>query len=248
MKKKCTVFIVAVALFFLGCNGKKEDGDKNNKDEKMYRVATNLEQPPLLYRDDKTGEAKGFIYDVVKEIEKRGEFTFSWEEIPLSKIEDEVIVKNYDIGVAPFIATDERKDKVNITESFYTSKIIVLGNRDIDYSENKKPIYGVQSESSVLDKFDAEDSDKVVVSSKEQRLIESLVNKDIDYIVTDGVCGNDILKKNPQLFKKEIIEETSVSFITSKSLNEDDFNKINKIILELNSDGTVERFKEKYDI
>ena len=248
MRKKYIVFIIVIALFFLGCNDKKGYEEKNNKDKTRYKVAFNLEQPPLLYREVKTGEIKGFIYDIGKEIERRGNFIFCWEETPLSKIFDEVTVKNYDIGIAPFISTEERKNKVNITESFYTSQIIVLGNREIDYKESKEPIYGVQTESIVLDKVQGEDSGKVIVSSKEERLLDSLLNRDIDYMVTDSICGNEILKKNPQLFNKEVIEEVSISFITSKTLNKDDLKRINEIILEMKSDGTIEDLKKKYDI
>lgn len=57
-----------------------------------------------------------------------------------------------------------------------------------------------------------------------------------------------ILRENPELFQKEIVEEVEVSFITSKTMNKDDFKRMNEIILELKADGTIEKLKKKYGI
>lgn len=219
---------------------------KEIKEIKKYKVAINFEHPPLLYKDEKTGERKGFIYDIAKEIEIRGNFKFSWDEIPISNIFDEVITGAYDIGFAAFILTEERKKIINMTEPFYSSNIVILGNKNIDYSKNSNFIYGVQAESIVVDRID--NKDKIIVSSKEKKLISSLINQEIDYIAIDDVCGNKILKEYQQIFRKEIVEEASVSFITSKAFKKDDLKKINSIILEMKLNGEIDRLKEKYEI
>lgn len=238
------IFFILITLFFWGCSN--ERNIKENEETKKYKVAINFEHPPLLYKDEKTEERKGFIYDIAKEIETRGNFIFIWDEIPISKIFDEVARGNYDIGFAAFILTKERKNIVNMTEHFYGSNIIILGNRNIDYSKNKNFIYGVQAESTVVDRID--NKNKIIVSSKEKKLINSLINHEIDYIAIDDVCGNKILKEYPQIFQKEIVEEALVSFITSKTLDKNDMKKINSIILEMKHNGEIDKLKKKYDI
>lgn len=133
-----------------------------------------------------------------------------------------------------------------MTEPFYSSNIVILGNKNIDYSKNINFIYGVQAESIVVDRVD--NKDKIIVSSKEKKLINSLINREIDYIAIDDVCGNKILKEYPQIFQKEIVEETSVSFITSKAFKKDDLKKINSIISEMKLNGEIDKLKKKYEI
>lgn len=111
---------------------------------------------------------------------------------------------NYDIGIAPFISTEERKEKVNITYPFYNSSILILGNRAIDYSKNTKFIYGVQSESSAIKKISDEDKGKIIINSKEERLVTSLKNRDIDYLVIDDACGKKYLGKTLNYFRKKL--------------------------------------------
>lgn len=242
MKKKYLIFVIPLVLFFLGCSEAKHK-------ESSYRVVASFDYAPFIYIDDETGEKKGFVYEIAKEIEKRGEFKFEWYDQPFSRIIEKIVEERYDIGVSAFTITNERKKNVDFTEPFYNSEIVVLGNKEIDYyNNNKESIYGIQTNSVFEDKIAKKPGNKIIVNSKEERLIGTLVNKEIDYIVTDLAASNRIIRENPQLFKEEVLEDSEVAIVVSKKMNKNDFKKINSIILEMKSDGTIEKLKKKYDI
>ena len=241
MKKRYIIFIVALILFLLGCNETKHK-------ESTYRVVASFDYAPFIYRDDETREKKGFIYEVVKEIEKRGAFKFEWYDQPFPRILDRVIEGRYDIGVSAFTITAERKKVVDFTEPLCSSEIVVLGNKEIEYGKTEDTIYGIQTNSAFDDKIIKKIGNKVIVSSKEERLVSILVGKEIDYLITDLGAGDRLIKENPQLFKKEVLENSEVAIVVSKKLDKDDLKRINEIILEMKSDGTIENLKKKYDI
>lgn len=245
MKKRYITCMILLILFFLGCSREKREEEKQ---ENTYRVVAAFDYAPFIYIDEKTGEREGFVYEIVKEIEKRGQFKFEWYNQPFSKIIDKIVEGRYDIGVSAFTITEERKKLVDFTEPFYKSEIVVLGNKEIEYDRCTNTIYGVQTNSVFEEKIEKISGNKTIVNSKEERLIATLVNKEIDYLITDFGASLRIIEEHPQLFQKEVIEETEIGLVVSKKMKRSDLKKINNIILEMTSDGTIEKLKNKYGI
>ena len=241
MKKRYITFIITLILFFLGCSESKHN-------EKIHKVVASFDYDPFIYIDNETEEKKGFVYEIIKEIEKRGEFKFEWYNQPFPRIIDRVVEGRYDIGISAFSITDERKKVIDFTEPLCNSEIVVLGNKEIEYDKIANKIYGIQTNSVFEDKIAKKVGDKIVVKNKEERLVSILISKEIDYIITDSGAGHRIIKENPQLYIKEVLENSEIAFVVSKKIDKNDFKKINSIILEMKSDGTIENLKKKYDI
>ena len=245
MKK--VYLILIVTLLFLGCKNERKSNLKNEESQK-YKVAINFEYYPFVYKNETTGEPKGFIYEISKEIEKRGNFIVQIEEKSTSKIIDEIAVGNYAAAVMAFAVTKERHKVVGFSEPLYNSQIIILGNKNIDYKKNSKDVYGVQSNSIFEEKIEEIDKDSLIIKDRECRLTKALVNKEIDYIVTYLETANNLIKDNPELFIEKSLGEIEVAFAMSKTLNKDDFKKVNSIISEMKLDGTMEKLKIKYNL
>lgn len=241
MKKRYIIFIVALISFFLGCSESKYK-------ENTYKVVASFDYAPFIYIDNETEEKKGFVYEIIKEIEKRGEFKFEWYDQPFPRIIDRIIEGRYDIGVSAFSITEERKKVVDFTEPLCNSEMVVLGNKEIEYDKTVNKIYGIQTNSVFEDKITKKVGDEIIVKDKEERLVRTLVNKEIDYIITDLAAGYRIIKDNSQLYKKEVLENSEIALVVSKKIDKNDLKKINSIILEMKSDGTIENLKKKYDI
>ena len=66
MKKILLIWAIAV-LFFSMCT-------LNSKKQKVYRVAIDLKYPPFTDKDSKDGSYKGYLYDIMSDVEKNGNF------------------------------------------------------------------------------------------------------------------------------------------------------------------------------
>lgn len=245
MKK--VYLILIVMLLFLGCKSEEKTTIKN-EENKEYSVAINFEYYPFSYKDESTEEPQGFIYEISKEIERRANFTVHLQEEPISKIIDEITNGNYDVGIMAFAVTEERNKKIDFSETLYNSEIVILGNRNIAYQKDIQIICGVQANSIFEKKFEEIDKDWIIVRDRDCRLVEALVNKDIDYIVTYSETANNLIEKHPELFKKETLGKMEIAFIMSKDLNKNAFKKVNSIISDMKLDGTMERLKKKYNL
>lgn len=240
-------FILIIMLLFLGCKNEEKTTLKNEENKK-YNVAINFEYYPFIYKDESTEEPQGFIYEVSKEIEKRGNFLVHLNEEPISKIIDEIVTGNNDVGIMAFGVTEERNQKVDFSETLYNSEIVILGNNNLTYKKNAQIICGVQANSIFEKKIEEIDKDWLIIRDRDSRLVEALVNKEIDYIVTYSETANNLIEKHPELFKKETLGKMEIAFIMSKALNKNEFKKVNSIISDMKLDGTMEKLKKKYNL
>ncbi len=240
MKKILLIWAIAV-LFFSMCT-------LNSKKQKVYRVAIDLKYPPFTDKDSKDGSYKGYLYDIMSDVEKNGNFKFIWSEDDFSKIIEKVTKGEYDIGVGAFTLTDERKEKVDFLEYQTFTEVVVLGNNEIEYLELNTPIYGVAESSYFEQAFNKIEGSKSMIKGNHIKLLDNLKNKEIDYIILDRAVALDIIGKNPNLYIKSTIDKTGIGAVVSKKMSRKDLKEMNKIILEMQKNGTLAELKKIYNI
>lgn len=239
--KRILLTLVVVILSFSMCT-------LNEKKDKVYRIAVDSKYPPFTIKDIKDGSYKGYLCDIMLDVEKNGNFKFNWNEEDFSKIIEKVSSGVYDIGVGAFSITEERKQKVDFLEYQTFTEVVVLGNMEIAYSDSNTPIYGV-ADSSYFEKiFNKIEGPKSIIKGNHVKLVDYLKHKDIDYIILDKAAAIDIIKDNPSLYIKETLDKTGIGAVVSKKMSRKDLKKMNKIILEMEKNGTLKELKKIYNI
>lgn len=241
MKK--IVFLVMIALaLFLSC-GKKPI------EKSSYTVGINSnENYPFEFKGEEPSGVTGFEKELILEIAKRGNFKIDFIEKPFSQIISGIKDNDLDMGIGLITITDQRKKIMNFSKAYITTEVIVLGNKEKKDEKKDNIIYGITSGSYFKDLLKNKKNITVMEEVDTSKIVESLINQEVDYIIIDKISWDGYIEKNSVLYEKEILKEESIGIALSKNLSEDFTNKIDNIILSMESDGSLNNLKKKYNI
>ncbi len=268
MKKIAVLLILAMTVVFAGC-GSNESADSDKKEEKtedtskedakddsaedvladgVLTVGTNAEFPPFEYVGD-DGEPDGFDIALIKAIgEKLG------VDVEVENMEFESLVASIgnkiDVAIAGMTVTDERKNAVDFSDSYYQAVQYVIVPLDSDIKEasdlNGKNI-GVQL--GTTGDFMVEDFEGATAAqyNKAVDAVNDLINGRVDAVIVD---------KNPALVFEgkfsDKIKALDFSFepedyaIAIPKGDEKLLNAVNDALAELKSDGTFDELVNEY--
>ena len=93
-------------------------------------VVTENAYPPLQYLDPKTGAAVGWEYDAMNEIARRLNFQVTYANASWDAMIEAVAGGQYDIGMTGITIRDDRKTRVDFSDPYMRSQMVMLVRAD----------------------------------------------------------------------------------------------------------------------
>lgn len=248
--KKFTAVVLTLALIMTmltACGSK--DGSKALSDG-VLTVGTNAEFPPFEYVDD-NGEPDGFDMALVREIGKKLGVEVKIENMEFASLVSSIGSK-IDIAAAGMTVTDERKESVDFSDSYYEAVqyVILPVDSDITTADDlKDKAIGVQL--GTTGDFIAEDlTANVSQYNKAVDAVNDLVNGRVDCVIIDknpalvfeSKFDGQVVAVDGAQFDFEV-EEYAIALPKGDTALAD---QINKAIKDLKADGTFDKLVKTY--
>lgn len=222
-------------------------------------VVTENAYPPLQFVDPKTGQQIGWEYDAMAEMAKRLNFNVEYQNTSWDVMIQSVSDKQYDIGMTGITIREDRKEKVDFSDSYMHSEMRMLVRADESRFEDEK---GFAAEEglliaaqpgttpfyvSVYDILDGnEQNPRIKLFETFGATVQALRAGDVDLVLTDGVAAQGYVDaSNGQL--KIIggpLGSEDFGFIFPKG--SDLVEPINAAIAALKADGTIDALNKKW--
>ena len=221
-------------------------------------VVTENAYPPLQFVD-KDGKAIGWEYDAMAELAKRLNFTLKIENSSWDAMIPAVSEGQYDIGMTGITIKDDRKEKVDFSEPYMRSEMVMLVRGDESRFTDAKsfgadeallvaarpgttPFYTAVYE--VLDGNEA--NPRVKLFETFGATVEALKSGDVDLVLTDGTAGAGYVAASDGKLKivGEKLGVEDFGFIFPKG--SDLVAPINAGIEAMKADGTIEALNKKW--
>lgn len=261
--KKSIVLLLLLSLItgvLSGCTSKTSAEipvEGSNAEKTTYIVGLDDTFAPMGFRDEK-GNLVGFDVDLASEVAKRWGVTFEFQPIEWTMKENELNAGNIDFIWNGYSITDERKEKVNFSDSYMeiSQLLITLIDSPINsIADMKDKVVSTQGESSALEA--AYSQPGLVESFKNGELIEfptyNEVFNDLEAGRSEVVIADEVLAryymKNKGAEKYKILEEDLGPEEFGVGLRKDDIElceKLNATFSEIKKDGTFDEIYSKW--
>ncbi len=246
--KMVAVAMVACVGFSIASCGKKEKGLTINEGKLI--MATNAAFAPYEYYDGDT--IVGIDAEIAAEVASRLNLELEIQDVAFDSIIAGVQSGKYDIGCAGMTITDERLQSVNFTTPYATgiqSIIVKEGSEitDIDTLIDGDYIVGVQ-QGTTGDLYMSDDigDDRIDRYNNGADAILALNNGNVDAVVIDNQPALALVEANEGLI---ILETPYTEEEYAMAVNKDNtelLNEINRVLAEMEADGTIDAIIEKY--
>lgn len=221
-------------------------------------IVTENAYPPLQFLD-KDGKAIGWEYDAMAEIAKRLNITVTYENISWDAMIPAVSEGQFDMGMTGITIRDDRKEKVDFSDAYMTSEMVMMVRGDeARFADAKSfaadpelfmaaqpgttPFYvGVYS---VLDGNEA--NPRIKLFETFGATVEALKAGDVDLVLTDGTAGAGYVEASNGGLKivGEKLGTEDFGFIFPKG--SDLVGPMNAAIAAIKADGTVDALNKKW--
>ena len=235
------------------------DGHLPNLEGKEVVVVTENAYPPLQFVEPGSGDAIGWEYDAMAEIAKRINITVAYENISWDAMIPAVSEGQYDVGMTGITIRDDRKEKVDFSDAYMRSEMVMLVRGDEERFADSKgfaadpdllmaaqpgttPFYvGVYE---VLDGDEA--NARIVKFETFGAGVAALRAGEVDLVLTDGTAGNGYVSSSEGALKivGEKLGTEDFGFIFPKG--SDLVETINAAIADMQSDGTLDALNKKW--
>ena len=142
MKKIFAILLViATVLTFAACGGDKETPAEGS-DAPTYKVAMEPTFPPFDTIDAETQELTGFDVDLMNAIAEDQGFQLEWVNMGFDGLIPALEAGNIDIIASGMNASEERREKVDFSTTYYDSGLVVAikaGNTEIKSIDDLTP-------------------------------------------------------------------------------------------------------------
>ena len=239
---------LAIALICCGCGAKSMTA----KEGKLI-MATNAEFPPYEYKEG--DKIVGIDAEVAKLIADKLGLELEIADVDFDSIIPGVQSGKYDMGMAGMTVTDERKEKVNFSDSYATGVQVVIVKEDseiksIDDLEGKK-IGAQQGTTGYIYASDTPENggfgeENVTGYQNGALAVEALKGGKVDCVIIDNepakayVAANEGLKI---LDTEYVTEDYAICFAKKNTELQE---KVNDALKELIEDGSVKKVVDKY--
>ena len=239
---------LAIAVLCCGCGSKSMTAQ-----EGKLIMATNAEFPPYEYKDG--DDIVGIDAEVAKLIADKLDLELEIADVDFDSIIPGVQSGKYDMGMAGMTVTDERKEKVNFSDSYATGVQVVIVKEDsdiksIDDLDGKK--IGAQQGTtgyiyaSATPENGGYGEEKVTGYQNGALAVEALKGGKVDCVIIDNepakayVAANEGLKI---LDTEYVTEDYAICFAKE---NTELQTKVNDALKALIEDGSVKKVVDKY--
>ncbi len=221
-------------------------------------VVTENAYPPLQFLDA-SGAAIGWEYDAMAEIAKRLNAVVKYENISWDAMIPAVSEGQFDMGMTGITIKEDRKEKVDFSDSYMTSEMVMMVRGDearftdaasfgakpellIAAQPGTTPFYvGVYN---VLDGNEA--NPRIKLFETFGATVEALKAGDVDLVLTDGTAGAGYVDASSGGLKiiGEKLGTEDFGFIFPKG--SDLAAPMNAAIAALKADGTIDALNKKW--
>jgi polar amino acid transport system substrate-binding protein len=222
-------------------------------------VVTENAYPPLQFVDPKSGKQIGWEYDAMNEIAKRLNFTVEYQNTSWDAMIQAVSDKQYDIGMTGITINDERKAKVDFSDSYMRNAQYMLVRGDEtrftdaqSFAAFKDGLIGAQPGTSpfytavyaVLD--GNEQNPRIKLFETFGASVQALKTGDVDVVLTDSTAGKGYVEASDGALKLigGPLGTEDFGFIFPKG--SDLVAPVNAAIAALKADGTIEALNKKW--
>lgn len=222
-------------------------------------VVTENAYPPLQFIDPKTGDAIGWEYDAMEEMAKRLNITVDIQNTSWDAMIQSVSDGQYDMGMTGITIRDDRKEKVDFSDSYMRSEMRMLVRADEDRFADEKEFAAKEDlliaaqpgttpfYVSVYDLLDGnEGNPRIKLFETFGATVQALRAGDVDLVLTDGVAANGYVESSGGQLK-----------VIGGPLGSEDFGFIfpkgselvpafNAAIASMKADGTIDALNTKW--
>jgi polar amino acid transport system substrate-binding protein len=164
-------------------------------------VVTENAYPPLQFLD-KSGAAVGWEYDAMAELAKRMNFTVKYENISWDAMIPAVSEGQFDLGMTGITIRDDRREKVDFSDSYMTSQMVMMVRGDetrfadkASFAANAELLMAAQPGTTpfyvgVYEVLDGDEANpRIKLFETFGATVEALKAGDVDLVLTDGTAG-----------------------------------------------------------
>ena len=247
MKRIITIFIIIFSLI-LSCSSDKNSSESlRNTEDKIIYVGIDAAFPPFGYLEN--GNIAGFDYDIMSEIAKLTDMKVEFNQMQFAGLLPALQTKKIDAIIAGMTVTEERKQFVNFSETYYVSSQVILVHRDNNSinsfdnldGKNVGTVIGTTGDTIMTE------NERVNVRKFDTgaEAVLSLKEKKIDAIVFDKEPCKNFAKYNAEikLIESDAIEENYAIAVRKEDTSL--LENINKGISIIMTNGTYENLIEK---
>ncbi len=252
MKKILAMILAAMMLLtVVGCGGAADT------DKEQLVMATNANFPPYEYMEGE--EYKGIDIEMAQMLADKLDMELVIENVEFGTIVGGVQTKKFDIGVAGMTVTDERKEKVNFSESYATGVQVVIvkeGGKvaSLDDLAGDDIMIGVQQDTTghiyAGDTVEAGGygEDHVTAYANGADAVSALINGQVDAVIIDKEPAKSFVAANEGKGLSILDAEWAVEDYAI-AINKEDvelLTKINAALAEMKADGSLATIIGKY--
>ncbi len=221
-------------------------------------VVTENAYPPLQFLD-KSGAAVGWEYDAMAEIAKRLNITVKYENTSWDAMIPAVSEGQYDIGMTGITIKDERKEKVDFSDPYMRSEMLMIVRGDearftdaasfaaipellISAQPGTSPFYAAVY--NILD--GNEENARIIKFETFGAGLEALKTGDVDLTLSDSTAANGYVAASNGALKivGEPLASEDFGFIFPKG--SELVAPVNAAIASMKADGTLDALNQKW--
>ena len=226
---------------------------------KKIVVVTENAYPPLQFIDPKSGDQIGWEYDAMNEIGQRLNATIEYQNTSWDAMIQAVSDGQYDVGMTGISIKEDRKEKVDFSDTYMTSQMFMLVRSEEERFADSKSFAAVEDALvgaqpgttpfyvAVYDELDGDEANpRIKLFETFGATILALRSGDVDMVLTDGVAGQgyvDASGGNLKLFD-EALGTDDFGFIFPKG--SENVAPINAAIAAMMADGTIDALNKKW--
>lgn len=221
-------------------------------------VVTENAYPPLQFLDG-SGAAIGWEYDAMAEIAKRLNAKVTYQNISWDAMIPAVSEGQYDIGMTGITIRDDRKEKVDFSDAYMRSEMVMMVRGDearftdaASFAADPELLMAAQPGTTpfyvgvyeVLDSNEA--NPRIKLFETFGAGVEALKAGDVDLVLTDGTAGNGYVAASDGGLKivGSPLGTEDFGFIFPK--DSDLVAPVNAAIQSMKDDGTIEALNRKW--
>lgn len=222
-------------------------------------VVTENAYPPLQFVDPASGDAVGWEYDAMAEIAERLNITVVYENISWDAMIAAVSEGQFDMGMTGITIREDRAEKVDFSDSYMTSEMVMLVRGDEDrfsdaagFAADADLLMAAQPGTTpfyvgVYDVLDGDEANpRIKLFETFGAGVQALRTGDVDLVLTDGTAGAGYVEASDGGLK-----------IVGEKLGTEDFGfifpkeselvaPINAAIADMKADGTLDALNKTW--
>lgn len=218
-------------------------------------VGTEAAYPP--FEDTlASGDIVGFDIDVMREIGNRSGFSINFQNAQFTAIIPSIQSGQFDAGISAFTITDERKESVAFSVSYYDNELmaaVLSTTTDIAKPEDlvgKKVCTqtGTTSETWLRENVNATNESLVLLDAFPP-CADALKRGDVDAMMIDRAVVRDLIERSDGELKQAFLLPTDEQFgIAVAKTNTVLLTRINTALVAMKNDGTLDALKDKWSV